>query len=149
MPASLRLEDFSDHDLLYALERVEDEEGNATAQEIAEGIGIDHEHPTQCVGIRLGWLKRMGIVDRKEEKHVGLWHLTDKGYALIHPNRLSPAAQKALDLLDEGQRLLVTEAVASQMRRTSREGVHLSRRAWKHHVGGWRDASIAPKRKTA
>lgn len=150
MPSNLTLAVFKDRDLLFALERVANAEGLATAEEIAESIGIDHERPTQCVAMRLGWLRRFGVVDRRKEtddlgRH--LWHLSDKGFTLIHPTKLSSAAQKALNSLDEGQRVAVTELVASQMRHASREGIHLSRRAFKHHIGGWRDETIALARK--
>lgn len=148
MPVTLRLADFSDHDLLFALEEAADEEGWATSQEIADQIGIDNEHPASNVGIRLGWLYRFGVMDKEFEKGATRWRLNDKGYALLHPNKLTPAAERALESLDESQRLLVTESVSRQLQKTSREGTHMARRAWTHNMGAWRDASIAPKRKS-
>lgn len=150
MPMSLRLEDFSDHDLLYALEESGDDEGWATSQEVAEQIGLNlDESPAKNVGIRLSWLNRFGVMEQDDEKGPMKWRLNDIGYNLLHPTKLSPSALKALEGLDEGQRLLVTEAVSRQLKRTSRQGTHLAKRAFAHNIGGWRDASIAPKRKAA
>lgn len=158
MPMHLRLEDFSDHDLLYALEDCGDDEGWATSKEIAEFIGLKEnpeakEYPAANVGIRLAWMFRFGVMEKRREDGVEIvpvqWRLNDTGYSLIHPTKLSPSAMKALEALDEGQRLLVTEAVSRQLKRTSRQGVHLARRAFTHNIGSWRDESIAAKKKAA
>jgi len=147
MPMSLRLVDFSDHDLLYALEESGDDEGWATSLEIAEHLGLNLEDsPAKNIGSRLAWLNRFGVMEQDDEKSQMRWRINDVGFTLLHPNKLPPSAMKALEALDEGQRLMVTEAVSRQLRRTSRQGTHLAKRAFTHNIGYWRDASIAPKR---
>lgn len=147
MPESLRLEDFLDHDLLYALEDAADAEGWATSQEIAALIGIENDRPTQSVGSRLGWAKRYGWAESEAEKGGLKWRLNDIGYELLHPKKLTPAIERALSTLSEGQRAEITEVIARELPRSSRQAAHLARRTWQHHFGGWRDASIAPQRK--
>lgn len=147
MPSRLTLADFSDHDLLFALEDTADAEGWATAEDVAIQIGIDHDKPTNCVGSRFAWCYRFGWLEKEVEKGKTKWRLSDIGYDLLHPNKLNAAAEKALSELTEGQRIAVTDLVAKALPGVSRQSAHMARRAWQHHFGGWRDKSIAPQRK--
>jgi len=145
-PRGLKLSDFADHELFFALEAVADEEGWATAGDIAAEIGIDHDRPTRCVATRLAWMNRYGFMEKAEsEDGEGLWRLNDRAYDLVHPQALSAAVQRALEGMDEGQRAAVTKAIARELPRSSRQAAHLARRAWLHHFGGWRDREITPK----
>lgn len=143
MPADLKLQDFADLDLLYAIEEAGDSDGWATAEEIATQIGITHDRPAQCVGTRLGWMNRFGFMDKETEKGKTLWRLNEKGHELLHPQRLSAAITRALETLDEGQRAQITDAIARELPRSSRQAAHLARRTWTHHFGGWRDPKLA------
>ena len=143
---SLTLDDFSDQDLLAALERTANDEGWAAASEIASEIGLDDVQGTRSVAIRLGWMKRFGWMEHDEETKPGRWRLNEAGYSLVHPHKLTAATQRSLESLDDGQRAAVTAAVARELPRSSREGAHMTRRVWQHHMGSWRDRSIAPKR---
>lgn len=147
MPKSLTLIDFSDRDLLYALEETGDAEGWATSRDVALRIGVSHENPAQCVGSRFAWLRRFGIMDTKVDKEgYRQWRLNDTGESLLHPKDMTKSVQQALDRLTEGQRVRVTEIVSRQIAKESRSGAHLSRRAWTHSMGNWRDPQIAAKR---
>lgn len=145
---ALTLIDFSDRDLLYALEDTADSEGWATSKEIADQIGIDNKHPAQCVGSRLGWLKRFKIpLDTKVEEGERFWRLTANATAIIHPKKIPVAAERALDGLDEIQRVKVTETIARGAARGSIPATHLARRAWNHSMDAWRDPSLSNGKK--
>ncbi len=146
MPTALTLLDFSDRDLLNALTEAGDNDGWATAEEVARLIGIDHEHPSQCVGMRFAWLRKFGVLDTKNTEGVRVWRLNAVGVSLMYPKHLPAAVQRALASLDEGQRVQITEAISRELRHTSREGIHISRRAWQHNFGGWKDPKLAHRR---
>lgn len=139
---SLRLADFNDLDLLHLLDDVGNEEGWATAEDVAREIGLTHKHPAQCVGSRFAWLYRFGVMDQKQSKRGMLWRLNEIGYALIYPNEFSATLDKALGKLDAGQVIALTDRVANGLQRESRQATHLARRAWRHRLGGWRDPQV-------
>lgn len=142
--ASLTLADLSDRDLLLALERVGDTEGWATSAEVAEDIGIDNPHPAQCVGSRLGWLKRFKIpLETKVDEGELFWRLSDEATKILHPKKMPVSAQRALDSLSENQRVGVTEIIAREAARGSVPITHLTRRAWNHSMANWRDPSLS------
>lgn len=144
MPASLTLADFSDADLLYALDKAADEEGWASAKEVVKEIGdIGLEHPARGVGSRLSWQKRYGLMETKREKGETYWRLNEIGHALLAPRKLTAVVERALGGLDEGQRVRVADAIARAIPTGSRQAGHLTTRAFRHGLGGWRDPKIA------
>lgn len=137
---SLRLAEFSDFDLLHALAEVADEDGWATADDVAQQIGITHKRPTQCVGARFAWLNRFGLMEQEPDKERMKWRLNEIGEALLFPRKQMPAAiSKAMEKLDESQLIALTDLVAKDLPIQSRQVAHLARRAWRHHFGEWRD----------
>lgn len=147
---SLTLADLSDRELLLTLEDVANDEGWATSAEVAEKLGIDNPNPAQCVGSRLGWLKRFKIPMENEIKEgENFWRLPDEAIAILHPKKMAVAAQRALDDLSETQRVQVTEMLAREAARGSVPIAHMTRRAWNHSMGTWRDPSLSagPKKK--
>lgn len=143
--SSLTLADLSDRELLYTLEDVADTEGWATSKEVADKLGIDNPNPAQCVGSRLGWLKRFQLkLETKIEEGELFWRLSDEATKILHPKKMSVTAQRALDGLDETQRVQVTETIAREAARGSVPITHLTRRAWNHSMGDWRDPSLSP-----
>jgi hypothetical protein len=135
-PKSLTLADFSDRDLLHALDEAGDDDGWATAEEVARLIGVEHERPNQCVGSRFAWLYRFGVMERGTfEKGKTYWRL----------NPLGKAAAKLLGEMTESQRIRITEAIAKETPKGTRQAAHLGRRTWAHNFGGWRDPKISGK----
>lgn len=148
---SLTLAVISDRDLLYTLEEVADAEGYATANDVAEKLNIDHPNPTQCVGSRFGWLKKFGAMEAEIKEGETHWRMNDLGESLIHPKKgMTKSFEEALATLSEANQIAVTEHVsgliAKNNRKSGRTTAHLSRRAWQHNMGGWKDKSIAAKR---
>jgi hypothetical protein len=141
MPASLTLGDFSDFDLLGALDEAGDDDGWATSQEVARQIGIEHPNPAKCVGARFAWLNRFGLMEQDTLKDGTMkWRLNPTGTALIYPSKSMPVAiQRALETLSESQMIWLTDSVAQGLPGTSRQAAHLARRAWRNRFGDWRD----------
>jgi hypothetical protein len=66
---SLRLEEFSDRELLFAFEEHADANGTISSRELSDGLSLSGlKNPHMNVAIRLGWLKRYGIVYRDAGK---------------------------------------------------------------------------------
>jgi hypothetical protein len=113
---SLKLEDFADHELLYALEEHADADGTISSSELADALGLAGlEHPTNNVSSRLAWLKRYGIVYRDEDTK--RWGFTPVGMNLMH-GRLTAAQTRMLDNLDPD--MLLSKWAASSLRRIGR-----------------------------
>lgn len=134
MPSSMKLAEFSDEDLVFAFDEAMNDKGEATAADVAEQIGITHDHPNNCVGGRFAYLKRIGIMGNRRENGETIWFLTDAGEQLTHPRKLPVAAERAIAGMDEGQRIAATNAMASTVGGLSSEAAQLARRAWRHHT---------------
>lgn len=83
----LTLYDFSDEEFLAVLQDQADGSGWAFTSDIAQSIKIDTKHPNNNVGIRLGWLKKYGVVERDERvgsPTKGAWRLTRVGEAVVN-----------------------------------------------------------------
>ena len=140
---ALRLADFNDIDLLHVLDEVGDDEGWATAEEVARQIGVSHRNPSQCVGSRFAWLYRYGVMERRQSKHHTQWRLNVYGYALIFPDAFSKTLANALEKLEAGQIIALTDHIAKGLPQAPRQATHLARRAWRHHLDGWRDPEVS------
>lgn len=124
---SLRLVEYSDKELLYHIQEAADAEGWSNVRDIANSLGVTHPRPTQCVGARLAWLKRYGVVDGNN----GKWRLLPPGNALIN-SELRSRDQAALDRLDPDQLVMVTRWMTRRQRVISEPMSHLVRREWTH-----------------
>ena len=126
---ALTLEDFSDRELLWALEE-NAPDGYISSGDLADALGMSSlENPTRNVAVRLGWLKRYGIVERHED---GVrWGLTRAGDALINA-RLDQAEAKALDDLDPDKLLIVMQRVGSTMAHAGAEAATMAQRDFRN-----------------
>lgn len=146
----MTLYDMLDKDLLYTLEDVADQEGWATAREVAEAVNLDAKNRNQCVGGRFAWLKKFGIMEFKIEEGESKWRLNKMGESLLHPEKNDADLKAILKDLSEAERIAVTRLLAGEFakdsRKKGRSTVHLARRSWKHSMDTWRDPSIAVQR---
>lgn len=130
---SLKLEEFSDRELLFALEEFSDDEGLATSQAIADGLGFQPQpglrHPHQNIAVRLGWLKRYGVVHREGKR----WGLTEVGYRLMH-GTLRASERKVLDNLDGDRLYAVMQEIGAHMITTGDEAATMVHRSWRHSM---------------
>ena len=131
--ASLKLEDFSDRELLYALEEHADGDGLCSSQELAEGLGLGKasglKHPNQNVAIRLSWLKRYGVVYRDEESK--RWGLTPVGQRILH-SKLKAAERRALEDLDPEKLLVVMKEIGATMLTAGDEAMTMATRDFRY-----------------
>jgi hypothetical protein len=137
---ALKLEDFSDRELLWALEESADPDGFVSSSDLAGALGMSSlENPTRNVAVRLGWLKRYGIVERHDD---GVrWGLTSAGAALLNA-RLDAAEAKALDGLDPDKLLVVMQRVGHTMAYAGKEAATMAQR-------DFRNAQATRKRRLA
>jgi hypothetical protein len=146
----MTLMDMSDKDLLYTLEEIGDQEGWATAREVAEAVNLDAKNRNQCIGGRFAWLKRFGIMDFKMEEGESKWRLNALGESLLHSAKSDSALKGIIAELSEAERIALTGMLAGQFakdsRKKGRSTTHLARRSWKHSMDTWRDPSIAVQR---
>jgi hypothetical protein len=142
-PKSLTLADFSDRDLLHALTEAGDDDGWASSEDVARLIGLESERPNNNVGSRFAWLFRFGVMERGNFNGKTYWRLNPAGNDLVFGRKLGKAANKVLDEMTESQRIRVTEAIAKQTPKGTRQAAHLGRRTWQHNFGGWRDPKIS------
>lgn len=114
-PASLRLGDLSDRELLWAYDRAAGESG-ATAQEVADEMGLNG-NSGQSVAIRFGWLRRLGVMDKDSS---GLWVPTSVGEEIIAA-QLKKAQERQLEGMNDAQRyaetMVLTQRFASMNNR--------------------------------
>jgi hypothetical protein len=144
---SLKLEDFADHELLYALEEHADADGTISSSELADALGLAGlEHPTNNVSSRLAWLKRYGIVYRDEDTK--RWGFTPVGMNLMH-GRLTAAQTRMLDNLDPDMLLILVQQVGGKLVTSHREAATMAAREWRYNLAARRRAhpEEAPKTK--
>ena len=146
MPASLKLVDFSDRDLLYVHADVADEDGWATAEQVAQAVGLDHPRPAQCVGSRYAWLYRYGLMEQQREKGEVLWRPNEVCEELVFNGTVSDAQRRSLENLSESKRADAIDALAALLPAGSRQSAHLGRRAWMHRMSTWRDPRLATRK---
>lgn len=130
--ASLKLEDFSDRELLYALEDYADSDGLVSSQALAEGLGLKTlKHPVQSIAIRLSWLKRYGVVRRVEE--TGQWGLTSVGESIMHGD-LSNAQERLLANVEPDRLFAIMHAVGGHLSAASPEAATMASREWRYNL---------------
>ena len=130
-PSSLSLMDFSDRELLNVILDHEDANGYVTSEQLLEGIGLNHKHAKSCVGIRLAWMRRYGVVDRHEKRG---WTLTSVGRK-IALGALSDDEKKVLRNLTSEQLMEATRVLTGRYSRVGATASTMMRRAWQNGTG--------------
>ena len=142
----LRLEDYSDRELLLIVDDVcrDGGEGWADSRDVAERLGMGGEHPHRMVASRLAWLRRYGaVMQEPDEEHAKRrdadgkrpttrrWGLTSAGQALAQ-GELRKGVANALDKVADDQVLVLTRWLA---RRPSGDVARqLTRREWQRET---------------
>ena len=158
MPRDMTLYGIADTELLAIVDDVADENGWATTFSIRTQLGEDPwlprkgEGPTSGVGIRLGWLRKYGWLEKGENVKVEsdeaeygwrwstTWRLTAMGHALIDHPELTRSMERAFGSLTTSQRLRLTRELGGQGRDAPAEIRAALRREWT------RSAGLAPHR---
>jgi len=137
----LTIDDYSDRELLLIMEDVADEDGWASADDVADRLDLSKR---AIASSRLSWLKRFGAVEREHERddsgslryhrdgkamYTQRWRMTKSGRALAH-GQLRKKDEAALGTMGDEQMLLVTRWLSQ---RTVDEGTtsKLVQREWR------------------
>lgn len=125
----LTLYDYSDIELLHMMLDEADPEGWVGVHDLAEALAIDAKHPAQHVGVRLGWMRRYGAVERHPDEPS--WRPTAMGRALVLSG-IDGDQRAALEGLTSEQMLALTRMLAGRYRRVGETAAHLMRREWRY-----------------
>lgn len=132
MPRSMRLADFSDRELLALMQDVGDGDGSVSTADLATALDLKTKHPLTNVGVRLGYLRKIGMLERDTESQ--RWYMTPLGERFVH-GHLTAAQRRALDAVrDEGSAWAATESLASLLGGASEAQATMMRRQWQY---GW------------
>lgn len=130
-PRSMKLADVNDRETLALAVDVSDGDGTFTTGELAAAFALDTKHPLTNVGVRLGYLKKIGMLERDDHSR---WYLTPLGERFVNGG-LTAAQRRALDTLkSEGAAWAATESLSSLLREAGDTQATMMRRSWQH---GW------------
>jgi hypothetical protein len=130
----LTLYDYSDRELLnLMLDEGEPSDGWISVHDLALAIGIDAKRPGQHVGVRLGWMRRYGAVERMDGAPA--WRPTPMGRALARGD-LTEQQRDAIEGLTSEQMLTLTRSLTTRYRRVGDTAAHLMRREWQYGTHG-------------
>jgi hypothetical protein len=118
------LYDFRDADVMFRLAEEGDDEGWIETEYLAGALGFNGDH-LRNVGIRLGWMRRYGMVERDEKR--GLWRLSPGGQRVVQA-RLRAAAVRELEALPEEALIEAMSSVVQRYRFVDAMTAHLLRR---------------------
>jgi hypothetical protein len=141
MAGNLKLESFSDREILHLLNDLAGEEGWVDVETIATRVGLTADgmseeqlliHARRCVSVRLAWIKKLsGTVERHPNKGSLLWRLTDSGQMVVSA-RLSQAVTVGIEQMGEMNSLLALDALSRRYRRADVKAANLMRREWQY-----------------
>jgi hypothetical protein len=124
----LRLEDLSDIAVLEAFEASFNGDASCTTQDVVAQLELNVETPNRFVGARLGWLKRLGVIDRED----GKWFFTNEGWDVFESRRLNARQAEQLERLGERGPAAVSEWLANAMMTASGTRYGVLRRQVRH-----------------
>ena len=136
---NLKLENYSDREILHLIDDLADKEGWVLDEHLAERIGLrvagmsDAQlliHTRRCVGIRLAWIKKLtGAVERHPDKKDYRWRLTEIGRAVVGA-KLNGSLENGLSQMSEANVLIALEVVGHRYLRANTGAANLMRRQW-------------------
>ena len=133
---SLQLLEFTDIEFLHLLLDHGGEDGWISTEELADEIGLIGDHRNQNVGVRLGWMRRYGCVERNMQPgdpHRLDWRLTELGEQLI-ASGLRASQLRMFSDMDEGQLWEASRVVGDFLPGMSNAGYHMMRRQWRINI---------------
>lgn len=139
MAGNLKLENYSDREILHIVADVADNAGWAEVEHIAERVGLRADgmsetqlliHSRRCVSVRLAWIRKLsGTVDRHQDKTKLQWCLTPLGIRIVTA-KLSTVISDRLDAIGEGEALMSLDVLARRYNRAEAGVGNLMRREW-------------------
>jgi hypothetical protein len=147
---SLKLEDYSDHELLALVGDLADATGFVTSTAIGEALGEAGSklgQPARNVSIRLSWLKRYGVMETAEIEEDGKrlrgWRVTPEGEAMLSGS-LRKQHQEALEGLSEDKVLSLARLFGQRYARAGGMAAKMMEREFKYSMGVRKRTVVAP-----
>lgn len=132
MAASFTIASVSDREVLALARDRADADGQFSTADLAAAFDLTVKHPLSNVGVRLGYLRRIGMLERDPEN--GRWYLTVIGEKFARGG-LTAVQRRALESLrDEGAAWAATESLSGLLRAAGDTQATMMRRQWQH---GW------------
>jgi hypothetical protein len=137
----------SDPEILGIVDDLADENGWATTYGVRVQLDEDVNSAERTgIGIRLGWLRRYGWLEKGERERVETndergwrwsqsWRLTSMGHALLDNPDLSRTFETAFERLNPAQRLRLCRELGEFGSRAAPEIGNALRRQWRRSTG--------------
>lgn len=145
MAGNLKLESFSDREILHMLNDAQGDEGWVDLDSLVSRVGISRNGKSEeahliyvhrCLSIRLSWIKRLSGTVEKEPKKATLpsrWRLTVSGQEVVKA-KLSGDLSTKLESVGDFAALSALGIVARRYMRTDVSSANLLRREWQHGI---------------
>ncbi len=144
MATNLKLENYSDRELLYLLNDLASEDDNwVETTALADRIGLSRNglddeqfrlHAQRCVSVRLGWIARLsGAVEKDTERKAPdptRWRLTDVGNAVVKATISEDLSKRLLDGVTDFAALHALDMLSRRYRGANIGAANLMRREW-------------------
>jgi hypothetical protein len=138
MAVNLKLENFSDRELLYIISDLTPASGWVDVDAIAARVGIavadlsDEQlllHARRCVSVRLAWIRKLsGCVERNPDETLS-WGLTYWGQTVVK-GKLSNVVSERIAGLSEADSLKALDLLSRKYLRAEANAANLMRREW-------------------
>ncbi len=135
MPDTARLADFSDREILHMVDDHGDNDGWVTTDQIAQAISgrpkrDDRRNARRAAGIRLSWLKRFGVIERKTDQPLlGAWRITQVGKHFLD-GRLKERTAQEVRVMPDAQLVELLRHTSDRYQAAPRSSAILMRREW-------------------
>lgn len=139
MAGNLKLENYSDREILHLLDDLAGADGWVDVEILAARVGLSPNgkspeqlliHARRCLSVRLSWIRRLTMcVERHPDKMRLHWRLTVAGQEVVKA-RLTKDFEAKLLGLGEFTTLPVLDAISRRYRQANPGSANLMRREW-------------------
>jgi hypothetical protein len=146
MAGNLKLENYSDRELLYLLNDLSPTQGAfVETHTIAERIGLQRDglsdeqyalHAQRCVSVRFSWISRLsGCVEKDPDRKKGqapAWRLTPIGHQVVNAKLSEETKKRLAEGMSDYAALHALDALSRRYQRANVGAANLLRREWTH-----------------
>jgi hypothetical protein len=142
MAADLKLASFSDREVLHLLHDLADHEGWVDLDHLVQRVNLSRngmseeehrKHVRRCLGIRLGWIRRLTMTVERDKGGKGRWRLTVSGEEVVKA-KLTRDFEAKLEGLGDFMALPALEAMTRRYARADVKAANLMRRQWQYGI---------------
>lgn len=140
MATNLKLESYSDRELLHIIDDLGGAKEWVPIDQIATRVGLQRGamseeqwalHSRRCVSVRLSWVKRLSatLLRNDERPPVPEWKLSDQGIKVVKVEVVK-AFTKQLEGMDAFAAVVALDSLSHRYHTADREAANLMRRQW-------------------